>query len=83
MHLARRAGWRCTKLRGRTALSRNTFGVRLLKLVAPFPNGFVADHNAALGHHFFDVAIAQRETKVQPSAMANNRRRKAVASAFL
>jgi hypothetical protein len=35
------------------------FGVRLSELLTPFPNRFIADHNTVLGHHFFDVAIAQ------------------------
>jgi hypothetical protein len=33
-------------------------GVRLSELLTPFPNRFIADHNTALDHHFFDVAIA-------------------------
>jgi hypothetical protein len=27
---------------------------------------------AALGHHLFDISIAQRKSKIEPSAMADN-----------
>jgi hypothetical protein len=40
--------------------------VGLSELLAPLPDGLVGDHDAALHHHLFDLAEAEREPRIQP-----------------
>ena len=47
---------------------------------APSPERFVGDRDAAIEHHFLDVAEAQRESVVQPHAIANDLGGKAMAT---
>ena len=42
-------------------------GVDVPELRTPLPDGFVADHDAAL-HQFLDLTKAQREPVIQPHA---------------
>src|SRR5271170_5409667 len=46
----------------------------------PAAHALVRDVQPALGKKFLDVAIAQRETQVEPHSMLNDNRRKAVAA---
>jgi hypothetical protein len=39
------------------------------ELLTPFPNALIRHANTASSHHLFDIAIAQRETKIQPDAV--------------
>ena len=39
---------------------------------------FVTDSDAALGHHFRDVPVAERKSKIKPSAMTDDQSGKAV-----
>jgi hypothetical protein len=54
-------------------------GVDLPGLRAPLPDGFVADHDAALQHQLLDLTEAQREPVIQPYAVRDNFRRIPVA----
>jgi len=57
---------------GARTVRTNPLGVGSTKFQAPLTDGFVANHNAALGHHLFDVAKTQAESKVQPHAVADD-----------
>src|SRR5258708_17192889 len=54
--------------------------VRLPKLQAPLAHGFVGHDDPALGQKLFDIAKTEREAEIQPNSMADDFRRKAVAS---
>jgi hypothetical protein len=45
----------------------------------PLADALIADCDATLGHHFFDVSVAECKSKIKPSAMTDNYGRKAVA----
>ena len=62
------------------ATGTNPFGVRPTKLQTPLTDALIADCDAALRHHFFDVSVAERKSKIKPSAMTDNYGRKAVAA---
>src|SRR5271169_4683900 len=49
------------------------------KLQNPSPHRFVGDIQTALRKQIFDVAIAERETHIQPNGVADDRRRKLMA----
>ncbi len=53
------------------------------RVLAEFPaalsNGFVGQYNAAGGHEFFDITIAEREAKLEPDGVADNFGREALA----
>jgi hypothetical protein len=55
-------------------------GVHLPKLQAPLAHGFVGHDDPALGQKLFDIAKTEREAEIQPNSMADDFRRKAVAS---
>jgi hypothetical protein len=48
--------------RTRTARA-HPFDVGTAKLQAPLAHGFVADHDATLGHHFLDIAKLRQNRK--------------------
>jgi hypothetical protein len=50
------------------------------ELQDPSPHRFVGDIQPTLSEQVFDVAIAERETQIEPNSVPNNRRRKLVAS---
>ena len=52
----------------------------LSKLERPTPHRFIAHFNAASGQHFLDHAKAQGKAKIQPDRVADERRRKTIAS---
>jgi hypothetical protein len=54
-----------------------SIGVGLAERSAPLPNCLVGNHDPALQHHLLDVTEAQRETVVQPDAVADDLRREA------
>jgi hypothetical protein len=58
--------------------SADAFDVVSAKSLTPCSNCFAGYANAALGHHFLNVAIADGEPKVQPHAMADDFWRKAI-----
>ena len=45
-------------------------GVEATELLTPFPDGLIRQRHTASSHHLFDIAIAQREPKIQPDANA-------------
>jgi hypothetical protein len=45
----------------------------------PSPHRFVGDIQTALRKQIFDVAIAERETQIEPNGVADDRRRKLMA----
>jgi hypothetical protein len=49
------------------------------KLQNPSPHRFVGDIQTALRKQIFDVAIAERETHIQPNGVPDDRGRKLVA----
>jgi hypothetical protein len=49
------------------------------ELQDPSPHRFVGDIQPTLSEQVFDVAIAERETQIEPNSVPNNRRRKLVA----
>ena len=60
------------------ATATNLIGVGLSKFFAPFTNGLVGDLNAAIKHHFFDVAVAQRKGLIEPDTVTNDLDRKSM-----
>src|SRR6185295_1672322 len=50
-------------------------GVDLPELRAPLPDGFVADHDAALQPLLLELTKAQREPVIQPHAVGDDLRR--------
>ena len=50
-------------------------GLGLPELRAPLPDGFVADHDAALQHQLLDLTKAQRQPVLQPHAVGDDLRR--------
>jgi len=50
-------------------------GVDLPERHALLPDGFVADHDAALQHQLLDLTKAQREPVLQPHAVRDDLRR--------
>jgi hypothetical protein len=42
------------------------------KLLAPLPNGFIGDGNAAFGQQFFHFSQAETESMIPPDGMADN-----------
>ena len=61
-----------------SAPSTNAFCVVPAESLAPCPDRLVGHGDAALGHQFLDIAIADGEPKVQPHAMADDFWRKAI-----
>jgi len=55
-----------------------TVGISLTELEAPFSDRLIRKGDTATSHQFFDVAKTQRETKVEPDAMTNDLRGKAM-----
>ena len=49
------------------------------ELQDPSPHRFVGDIHPTLSEQVFDVAIAERETQIEPNSVPDNRRRKLVA----
>ena len=64
---------------GAWTVRTNPLGVGSTKFQAPLTDGFVANHNAALGHHIFDAAKTQAESKVLPHTVADDLDGKAMA----
>ena len=56
-------------------------GLRPTELLRPLADRFVTDSDAALSHHFLDVPVAERKSKIEPSAMTDDHGRKAIAAA--
>ena len=54
-------------------------GVREAEGLAPVPNGFVRDGDAAVREEVFDIAEAQGEAVVEPDGVADDGGRKSVA----
>lgn len=52
------------------------------ELDAPFTEGFVADHNAALVQQFLDVPVTQGKAIVQPNRVLDDGHRETVARGF-
>ena len=48
------------------------------ELQDPSPHRFVGDIQPTLSEQVFDVAIAKRETQIEPNSVPDNRRRKLV-----
>ena len=57
--------------RSRT-LAAQLLGLGLSKLQAPIPHRFVGESDAACGHEFLDIPIAQAEANVEPYTVAND-----------
>src|SRR6266850_8419671 len=53
-------------------------GISLTELEAPFSDRLIRKGDTAAGHQFFDIAKAQREAKVEPDAMTDDLRGKAM-----
>jgi hypothetical protein len=49
------------------------------ELQDPSPHCFVGDIQPTLSEQVFDVAIAERETQIEPNSVPDNRKRKLVA----
>jgi hypothetical protein len=54
-------------------------GEQRSELQDPSPHRFVGDFQTALRQQIFDIAIAERETQIQPNGVPDNRRRKLMA----
>jgi hypothetical protein len=46
-------------------------GTALTEFTTPFPDGFIRHDHLAGEQEFFDIAVAQVETEVQPDAVAS------------
>ena len=53
-------------------------GIGRTELIAPVPDGFVREENAAKGPHQFHITQAQSKVEVQPNALRSNLFRKSV-----
>ncbi len=62
------------------APSANAFGVASAESLAPCSDRLVGHGDAAFGHQFLDIAIADGEPKIQPDAVADDFGREAVAA---
>src|ERR1700737_4000224 len=60
------------------ACQTHPLGIRPTELLRPLADRFVTDSDAALGHHFRDVPVAERKSKIKPSAMTDDHGGKAV-----
>ena len=58
----------------------NPLGVHPPELQTPLADALIADREATLGHHFFDVSVAERKSKIKPSAMTDDHSGKTVAA---
>jgi hypothetical protein len=63
---------------GSGTLARELIRIRLAERAAPLPDGFVGHDQPTGEQEFFDIAVAETETEVQPDAMANDLGREAV-----
>jgi hypothetical protein len=63
-----------------TAAGTNPLGVHPPELQAPLADALIADCEATLGHHFFDVSAAECKSKINPSAMTDDHGGKAIAA---
>ena len=59
--------------------SANTFGVVSTELVAPGADRLVGHGHATFRHQFFDIAVADRKSEIQPYAIADDLSREPVA----
>lgn len=59
-------------------LAADLVGEALAELAAPGANGFVGEGDTAYGHHLLHVAVTEGKVEVQPDAMGDDLRRKAV-----
>jgi hypothetical protein len=59
-----------------TSFVPNPFGVHPAELLRPIPHCFIGHRDAAISHDFFNIAVAQGETELQPDAMTDDFRRK-------
>jgi hypothetical protein len=59
-------------------LAAQGIGISLTKLERPLTDGFVGEVDAAHPHHFFNIAEAEGEAKVQPYTMADDFRGEAM-----
>jgi hypothetical protein len=55
-----------------------TVGLSLTELETPFSDRLIRKGDTATRHQFFDIAKAQREAKVEPDAMTDDLRGKAM-----
>src|SRR4051794_20053213 len=67
---------------GPSALTTELVRIQLPKLPAPIPHGFIGQKDAACGLELFHVAVAQAEAIIEPHAVADDVRRKAVVLTF-
>jgi hypothetical protein len=59
--------------------STQLLGRVLAKFLAPLPDRFIAEDDPTLGHQFFDIAIAEWKTEIEPDRVRDNLRGKAIA----
>jgi hypothetical protein len=57
---------------------RELIGIRLAKLAAPLPNGFVGPCDAVCKQQLFNIAITEAETEIEPDRVADSLRREAM-----
>ena len=63
-----------------TAAGTNPLGIRPTKVQTPLADGVLADCDATLGYHFFDVSVAECKSTMKPSAMTDDYGGKAAAA---
>ncbi len=59
--------------------STQLLGILLAKFLAPLPDRFIGEDDPTLGHQFFDIAIAEWKTEIEPDCVTNTLRGKAIA----
>ncbi len=59
--------------------STQVVGILLAKFLAPLADRFIGEDDPTLGHQFFDIAIAEWKTEIEPDCVTNNLRGKAIA----
>jgi len=55
-----------------SAAGTNPLGVHRPKLQTPHADALIADCDAALSHHLFDVSVAECKSKIKPCAMTDD-----------
>jgi hypothetical protein len=79
-YVRRSGASRCQRLLGRGRHWRSRRANDRYEFQYPTPYRLVGDVEPPLGEEFLDVAIAQRESRIEPDRMLDDRWRKAVAA---
>jgi hypothetical protein len=68
----------CISMQGKRVTPTRLIGIPLTACVPPIAHRFVRHDDPACSHHLLDIPVAQAEAAVEPDAMTEDLRRKAV-----